>query len=93
MRKDAVRSPVATCLHALALVAVTAALGLGGSAVADEPDTTTGAYAQKNAITVCGTCHGPRGNSTQPKFPRLAGQNAHYLGTQLKAFRARHAAT
>ena len=28
------------------------------------------------------------GNSTQPKFPRLAGQHASYLGAQLKAFRA-----
>lgn len=58
------------------------------SARADEPDAGTQAYAQKIAITVCGTCHGPRGNSTQPKYPRLAGQNAHYLVAQLKAFRA-----
>jgi cytochrome c553 len=28
------------------------------------------------------------GNSTQPKFPRLAGQNANYLAAQLKAFRS-----
>ena len=47
-----------------------------GEARADEPDAATEAYAQKVAITVCGTCHGPTGNSTQPKFPRLAGQNA-----------------
>ncbi|MBS0578208.1 MAG: cytochrome c4 [Proteobacteria bacterium] len=40
------------------------------------------------AITVCGTCHGRTGNSTQPKFPRLAGQSANYLAAQLKAFRA-----
>lgn len=57
-------------------------------ACADEPDAGTRAFAQKIAITVCGTCHGPRGNSAQPKFPRLAGQNAHYLVAQLKAFRA-----
>lgn len=55
---------------------------------ADEPDAGTRDYARKIAITVCGTCHGPRGNSTQPKYPRLAGQNAHYLVAQLKAFRA-----
>jgi cytochrome c553 len=55
---------------------------------ADEPDAITRASAQKMAITVCGTCHGPRGNSTQPKYPRLAGQNASYLAAQLKAFRA-----
>jgi cytochrome c553 len=55
-------------------------------AFADEPDAATKAYAEEIAVTVCGTCHGPRGNSTQPKFPRLAGQNAHYLSAQLKAF-------
>jgi cytochrome c553 len=55
---------------------------------ADQPDAITRAYAQKIAITVCGTCHGPRGNSTQPKYPRLAAQNANYLAAQLKAFRS-----
>jgi len=44
--------------------------------------------AQRIAATVCGTCHGVRGVSTQPKFPQLAGQNANYLIAQLKAFRA-----
>lgn len=62
--------------------------GAGVPARADEPDAVTRAYAQKIAITVCGTCHGPHGNSTQPKFPRLAGQNANYLAAQLKAFRS-----
>ena len=65
------------------------ALGTTSSGVrADEVDSTTRAYAEKIAITVCGTCHGVRGNSTQPKFPRLAGQNANYLVAQLKAFRS-----
>lgn len=55
---------------------------------ADEADAAAAADAQRIAITVCGTCHGTDGNSTQPKFPRLAGQNAHYLTAQLQAFRA-----
>jgi cytochrome c553 len=58
------------------------------SARADEPDASTRAYAEKLAITVCGTCHGTRGNSTLPKYPRLAGQKDSYLAAQLKAFRA-----
>lgn len=88
-RKDAVRFGIATCVHSLVLVAGTLALSLGGYAVAsDEPDVAARAYAQKLAVTVCGTCHGSQGNSTQPKFPRLAAQNAHYLAAQLKAFRA-----
>ncbi len=55
---------------------------------AEEPDAAAQQHAQKLAVTVCGTCHGPQGNSTQPKFPRLAGQNATYLAAQLKAFRS-----
>src|ERR1700756_5358440 len=63
-------------------------LGMGLRLVqADEPDPTTQAFAQRLAIGVCGTCHGPHGNSGQPKFPRLAGQNANYLVAQLKNFR------
>jgi cytochrome c553 len=54
---------------------------------ADEPDAATKAHARYVAITVCGTCHGVTGDSTFPKFPRLAGQDAKYLARQLKAFR------
>ena len=66
-----------------------AVLGAAGSAVrADEIDAVDKLHAQKVAITVCGSCHGPEGNNTQPKFPRLAGQNSNYLAAQLKAFRS-----
>lgn len=58
------------------------------AARADEADVAARARAQRMAVTVCGTCHGPNGNSMQPKYPRLAGQNANYLAAQLKAFRA-----
>lgn len=63
-------------------------LVVGTSVQADEPDAEARAYAQKIAIGTCGTCHGPTGNSTQPKFPRLAAQNANYLAATLKAFRS-----
>jgi cytochrome c553 len=76
-------------MRTLALWLAGAALIAGGTrAWGDEPDATTRAYAQHLAITVCGTCHGTTGNSQQPKYPRLAGQNANYLAAQLKAFRA-----
>ena len=39
------------------------------------------------AIGVCGICHGADGNSINPMYPRLAGQQAWYLKEQLKAFR------
>ncbi|MBS0366536.1 MAG: cytochrome c4 [Proteobacteria bacterium] len=60
----------------------------GGAARSDEPTAVAPVYAPKIAITVCGTCHGPDGNSTNPKFPRLAGQDPTYLAAQLKAFRS-----
>jgi cytochrome c553 len=73
---------------ALALIGI-AAIGCAVSTVgAEEPDAAAKLHAERLAVTVCGTCHGAQGNSTQPKFPRLAGQNPNYLATQLKAFRS-----
>ena len=34
----------------------------------------------------CAACHGPNGNSTQPQFPVLAGQNSRYLYLELRDF-------
>ncbi len=36
---------------------------------------------------VCVACHGPNGNSVNPLWPSLAGQNAVYIQGQLKAFK------
>jgi cytochrome c553 len=52
------------------------------------------AYAQETDVSglatrTCASCHGPRGESVSPAFPRLAGQRPEYLDTQLKAFRDR----
>ncbi|MFO1425725.1 MAG: cytochrome c4 [Steroidobacteraceae bacterium] len=35
---------------------------------------------------VCTACHGLNGNSTNPEWPSLAGQNAAYISEQLKLF-------
>ena len=61
-----------------------------GLARAEEPAVDPGAarLAARVAVTTCGACHGAKGISQQPKYPRLAGQNAGYLTAQLKAFRA-----
>jgi cytochrome c553 len=75
-------------VRVLLLLAGVASFGSASTVIrADEPDAAAAAYAERLAVTVCGTCHGPRGNSAHPKFPRLAGQNANYLAAQLKAFR------
>lgn len=36
---------------------------------------------------VCAACHGPNGNSINPQFPKLAGQDATYLVEQLHLFK------
>src|SRR5579862_4633742 len=76
------------CARTLSAVASAALLAVITPGIrADEPDAAA-LHAQKVATTVCGTCHGRDGNSTQPKFPRLAGQHENYLVAQLKNFRA-----
>jgi cytochrome c553 len=83
------RPLTASRVNAVLVLIGAAALGCAAPGVrAEEPDAATRLHAQKIAVTVCGTCHGQQGNGTQPKFPRLAGQNANYLATQLKAFRS-----
>lgn len=39
-------------------------------------------------VATCTACHGPSGNSTNPMWPRLAGQNAVYTDEQLHLFKA-----
>lgn len=40
-------------------------------------------------VTACAACHGPTGAGNDPaKFPKLSGQHAKYLITQLKLFRS-----
>ena len=72
----------------LGLIAAAVLASTSSAARAEEPDAADKLHAQKVAVTVCGTCHGPTGNNTQPKFPVLAGQHANYLAAQLKAFRS-----
>ena len=57
-----------------------------GTATTDVDSIKAGA---EKAINLCSTCHGPRGVSTSPEFPILAGQQHDYLVAQLEAFRAK----
>lgn len=59
------------------------ALLLGGAPAAGAAD----AEITRMAAQICASCHGPRGDSISPAFPRLAGQNAPYIEAQLKAFK------
>jgi cytochrome c553 len=68
------------------MAVVYASLAAGEAAApATKPDLARG---QQLASTVCVACHGADGNSTVPANPRLAGQNAGYIATQLAAFKS-----
>ncbi len=45
------------------------------------------AAAGKEKAAVCAACHGPDGNSTDPQYPIIAGQNARYIYLQLRDFK------
>ncbi|MBV6423098.1 MAG: Cytochrome c4 [Steroidobacteraceae bacterium] len=63
-----------------------AAISLAVAAPAAFADGSAEAGAAKS--TVCIACHGPGGNSVNPEWPNLAGQNAAYIAEQLRQFRA-----
>lgn len=46
------------------------------------------AEAGKAKSAACAACHGADGNSANPEWPKLAGQHASYLSSQLAAFKA-----
>jgi cytochrome c553 len=39
-------------------------------------------------VAACASCHGPNGAGIPAQYPRLSGQHAEYISTQLKAFRS-----
>lgn len=78
MKIASVGSIVLACVTSLAMAAdASALLAEGGNA---ESGATKAA--------VCGACHGPNGNSSNPEWPNLAGQSAVYIDEQLQLFKA-----
>ena len=43
---------------------------------------------QAEVSSVCAACHGADGNSTDPQYPKLAGQHAAYIEHQLLSFQS-----
>jgi cytochrome c553 len=46
------------------------------------------AAAGQAKAAVCGACHGLDGNSSDPQYPKLAGQSEQYIAYQLSSFKA-----
>jgi len=57
-----------------------------GTAAAVTPEAARAA--EYLAVTKCGLCHGPQGQSISPIYPALAGQKAWYILEQLQLFKA-----
>jgi cytochrome c553 len=76
---------ISAAVLAMALSGAAAIAAAQGTAPGTEPRTP----GEEKALNLCSTCHGPRGISTSPEFPILAGQRAGYLESQLEAFRAK----
>jgi len=59
-------------------------------AAAGKADPFTGGSAEAGAgkAAVCGACHGPGGNSSNPEWPKLAGQHAAYIYDQLQIMKS-----
>ena len=48
----------------------------------------SGSASEITEAGVCAACHGADGNGANPMWPKLAGQHAAYLASQLEAFRS-----
>jgi cytochrome c553 len=71
------------------LVALAQAPAAGGANATPEVPFEHGNAANGAAkAAACTACHGPNGNSTNPEWPRLAGQSAVYIAEQLRLFRS-----
>lgn len=68
------------------LVAIAATCALLGSATAALAAGDPAAGKAKSAV--CVACHNPDGNSTNPTYPKLAGQSADYMTKQLVEFKS-----
>jgi cytochrome c553 len=77
------QSAVRTFIAAILVLACTA----GTQAIADDVAPAPEAVVKSTVKNVCQNCHGPQGDSLSSTFPRLNGQQAEYLATQLKNFR------
>ncbi len=74
----------------LSLAAAFACVGFAFADVAAAQEVVKGSIeAGTTKAAVCTACHGVNGNSTNPEWPVLAGQNAAYLREQLSMFKSR----
>jgi cytochrome c553 len=69
-------------------LSIAAALAACLTVVASAPAVAGDAAAGKAKAAPCAACHGADGNSTNPEWPKLAGQGERYLERQLLDFKS-----
>lgn len=75
-------------LSARFIAATRAMFAVGAILILMQPATAAGdAEAGAQKAGTCAACHGMDGNSVNPQWPSLAGQNANYLVNTLQAFK------
>lgn len=82
------QAPAADTTSSAAASPATPAASLATPPVTPDPYVDGSAQAGATKAAVCFSCHGPDGNSQNPVWPRLAGQNAVYIAEQLHLFKA-----
>ncbi|MEW6166993.1 MAG: c-type cytochrome [Pseudomonadota bacterium] len=73
--------------HVLLAVVLCAPFAAVAAETATDPFTQGSAEAGAAKAAPCTACHGPAGNSSNPQWPKLAGQGSRYTYEQLKAFK------
>jgi len=88
MEVAALAAVVLACAAPPAVPAEQAASAAAAAPAPVSPVTQGKAADGATKAAVCAACHGPNGNSTNPDWPRLAGQSAVYVAQQLQLFKA-----
>ncbi len=84
----ATRHLVHAAVAAVAIALPAASAWSAGPTLTLDPYVDGTAQSGAAKAATCVACHGPNGNSTNPQWPRLAGQNAVYVDEQLHLFKA-----
>lgn len=73
----------------IALVLALAAIGTGCTTTLERSRNLAdpGVSGKTLALQVCSNCHGVDGNSVNPNFPKLSGQQKEYFAAQMKEFK------
>jgi len=75
-------------MRTIALLTMLATVAAPLAAVGAENSGLGDASAGEQKAAQCAACHGPDGNSTNPEWPKLAGQNGPYIAKQLADLKA-----